>query len=647
MKKLYLLMIAVMVFFAGCTGYDDSEIKDRMDELEDRIEKLETLCREMNTNISSLQSIVSALQNNDYITSVTPIVVDGVEVGYTIDFNKGGEITIYHGKDADDGEGGDRPIIGVRKDADGVYYWTLDGEWLLDDRGNKVRAEGKDGEVISGVVVPKLKIENDYWLVSYDEGKTWTKLDKSTGDDGESMFKEVTYDDGNVYFVLNDGTELSIPRTQPLDIEFDTEVPISMDPNSKLEIRYKVKSSAEDITVEVTSSIDLKAKLVPSGKTGGKIIIQSGSIIDEFSHVLVIVSDGDKTITRSLTFVVAEAEVFEITPKEVKVPAAGGEFDITVLTNIGYYLSNKPSWIKEVNIDKNQETRTAVHTFKAEENTTEEPREGVLVFCNDSQVCIPVKVLQNGVIDWSGESFYHRSVAMRFTADWCGWCPNMAVSLEMAQDMIPGKLEVISMHCDGGLEFGQSGLIQNQFMVTGFPTGIVDGRSLIEVGDINVVADNVKAAVNQTEANYPTISGISFTSSVSEREIKAKVTVHLKNAETYKITAIVVEDNVVAFQKNYVSGDSDEYVHTGVPRMALTNILGESFTVSSENATREFTYSATVPSVYNIDNMRLVVYIQRQFGSQERIQSGNYGDYYIDNCVSGKIGTDVELKLVD
>jgi len=30
------------------------------------------------------------------------------------------------------------PVIGVRKDTDGCYYWTLDGEWLTDEKGNKM-----------------------------------------------------------------------------------------------------------------------------------------------------------------------------------------------------------------------------------------------------------------------------------------------------------------------------------------------------------------------------------------------------------------------------------------------------------------------------------------------------------------------------
>ena len=102
-------------------------------------EALKTLCNQMNTNISSLQTIVTALQNNDYITEITPVMQDGIEIGYTIRFNKSNPITIYHGKDGQngtdgsygkpgaDGQDGHTAVISVKQDTDGGYYWTLDG----------------------------------------------------------------------------------------------------------------------------------------------------------------------------------------------------------------------------------------------------------------------------------------------------------------------------------------------------------------------------------------------------------------------------------------------------------------------------------------------------------------------------------------
>ena len=66
-----------------------------------------------------------------------------------IEFAKIDPIHIYHGKAGADGargEDGYTPLIGVKKDKDGIYYWTLDGSWLVDNDGNKVRAQGLDGK---------------------------------------------------------------------------------------------------------------------------------------------------------------------------------------------------------------------------------------------------------------------------------------------------------------------------------------------------------------------------------------------------------------------------------------------------------------------------------------------------------------------
>ena len=225
MKKLFTyLLSAVMILAVGCSeGFDDSEIWDKLNSLENRVAALEQLCKEMNTNISSLSDIVKALQNNDYVTNIAPITEDGKVIGYTITFSKSGSVTIYHGKDGKDGADGYTPVIGVAMDSDGIYYWTLDGDWLLDKNGNKVKAEGKDGQNGKDGITPKLKIENGYWLISYDNGSTWQELGKATGEDGkdgadgedgtggDSMFKDVTYDDDYVYITLTDGSTLIIP----------------------------------------------------------------------------------------------------------------------------------------------------------------------------------------------------------------------------------------------------------------------------------------------------------------------------------------------------------------------------------------------------------------------------------------------------
>ena len=221
MKKLLAFAALFAVVALTSCKYDDDDLWNSVHGLENRVAKLEELCKQMNTNISSLQTIVTALQNNVYVTGTTPLMKDGNEIGYTITFSKGNPITIYHGKDGQDGEDGTTPTIGVKKDTDGVYYWTLNGEFIVVD-GGKIQAEGKDGTNGTNGTTPQFKIENDYWFISYDNGDTWTLLGKATGEDGkdgqdgvggDSMFAGVDYKTSTDYviFTLADGTQIKLP----------------------------------------------------------------------------------------------------------------------------------------------------------------------------------------------------------------------------------------------------------------------------------------------------------------------------------------------------------------------------------------------------------------------------------------------------
>ena len=255
MKKIF-LYIAITLGLLSC-NHKDSLWQEVVEDLDERVETLEMLCAEMNTNITSLQTIVDVLQSNDFITSIVEIKKDGKVVGYTITFGKHDPITIYHGHDGKDGadgkdgkdgqngadgKDGSTPVIGVAQDTDGVYYWTLNGEWLLDDNGNKLPVSGEDGkDGANGAdgkdgqdgadgkdgITPLLKIENGYWYISYDNGATWTQLGKATGEDGkdgvdgadgkdgqdgDSMFQSVTQDENYVYFTLADGTVIKIAK---------------------------------------------------------------------------------------------------------------------------------------------------------------------------------------------------------------------------------------------------------------------------------------------------------------------------------------------------------------------------------------------------------------------------------------------------
>ena len=153
MKKIFNVVLLGVMLLVGCENVYRDELAQIHKELDELNARLDAFCNETNSNIAALQTMIAALQAKDYVTGVVPVVENGKEIGYQITFDKSGTITVYHGEngadgaDGKDGKDGYTPQIGVKMDTDGIYYWTLDGEWLTDEEGNKIKAVGLDGAV--------------------------------------------------------------------------------------------------------------------------------------------------------------------------------------------------------------------------------------------------------------------------------------------------------------------------------------------------------------------------------------------------------------------------------------------------------------------------------------------------------------------
>ena len=238
------MVCACMFGLSSCgDDYDDSELRSDIENLEGRITALEEWQKSVNTDIRSLQSLVAALEDKDYVTAVTPLE-DGT--GYVISFLKSGNVTIKHGERGEQGEKGEdgtTPVISVKQDSDGKHYWTVNGEWLLDN-GNKMPVTGEKGDKGdkgdkgADAIAPQVRINTDtnLWEISTDGGKTWTSTGvKATGDkgntgaqgpQGDAIFAkdgiDYTSDLDNVIFTLVDGSKITLPRTSALTVGFES-----------------------------------------------------------------------------------------------------------------------------------------------------------------------------------------------------------------------------------------------------------------------------------------------------------------------------------------------------------------------------------------------------------------------------------------
>lgn len=369
MRKLFAFAAFVVALVVSSCSYDDTPIWNKLNDHEERIKTLEELCTNMNTNIEALQGIVEALEKHDYIVDVVEN-----EDGYTINFAKGDSITIKNGKDgangndgangADgaDGADGQTPVIGVAEE-DGVYYWTVNGEWLTDANGNKIKAVGSDGangndgnDGANGAngndgVTPQLKIENNKWFVSYDEGTTWVELGVvAEGDVVVANPIEVTEDEKCVYFKLSDDQVITIAKVTPLEIEFS-----ALNAGGIFEVSYTVDTVAERVEVEAIAAKNVADVEVVKGEGNtGVINITVGENEGE-SKVLVFVGDETRVIMRSIT-IAADAISFEANTT-IDAPAAGGEVELAFISNeeVNVVIPEEATWISVA-----EATRTVV-----------------------------------------------------------------------------------------------------------------------------------------------------------------------------------------------------------------------------------------------------------------------------------------------
>lgn len=340
----------------SCQPYDDTNIKAQIEDLDKRVTELEQLARQMNINISSLLTTVEALKSEDRIVSVD-LMDDGK--GYIVTFSKSGPIEIYHGHS---------PVVGVEKDdTDGQYYWTVDGELILDD-GEKIPAT-------SETKVPQIRVNGENFELSFD-GINWENIGDAGG---AGIFKEVIDGPDEVTFVLSNGDPIIIPKVQTFALKIDkTFYPTA--PNKQTIIDYSIINGDDATAVGGWATGGFQVVFKALNSSMGTVEVTAPASIPEdpmvdAGQVFIVAMNGKGVVSgKALTFgsslLVVEGEV---TP----VPAAGGTIVLTAFTNNSDYqvsINRKDrDWIS-FEIQTKAAIREEGLIFNIAENTSTEQR---------------------------------------------------------------------------------------------------------------------------------------------------------------------------------------------------------------------------------------------------------------------------------
>ena len=308
MKRIFKVLSMALVAALAISCYDDTKVWEKLDSLEAKL-------TELTSQVNSVSSIVSALEQKVYVKAVTEVTG-----GYEIEFTDGKKVTVKDGKD-----GANAPEIGATKDVDGIYYWTLGGEWLLDAAGNKVPA---------GMGQPKLKTENGQWFISAD-GKEWALI----GPDVACTIKNVAVAADAVTFTLADGTEIVIPLVQVIDITFD--IPeVVVYGEETLEFSYVITGGTEKNRVAAICTSGVASVTATDANNG---VIKISSLVGADFECTVFVTDGvERTIFKTLKF---RSGVFTTEENEIYVGFDATALTIPVATSMEFVVTPECDWI--------------------------------------------------------------------------------------------------------------------------------------------------------------------------------------------------------------------------------------------------------------------------------------------------------------
>ena len=344
---------------------------------------------------------------------------------------------------------------------------------------------------------------------------------------------------------------------------------------------------------------------------------------------------------------------FELLDVSKEITCLGREFSISIYTDVEYEFHCEADWVTCVST---KAPRTRTLTFVAEPNPLPEERKALITFCAGTS-CKMFTLTQRAAgteaDDWKKDQFVHRSLAMRFTATWCGYCPMLGTAFESAKSQMNGSLELVSLHgSDSNYEFSGTNTLVSRFRVQGFPTGVVDARATINNDEQSVTSQAAVNVATETADSYPVTTGIACSSTLSGNTINVDLDLYVKEADTYRVTVLLLEDNITGYQNNGGRSDNN-YVHNDVARLAITSMNGERIEVSEDYQVVKKSFSGTVRSSWDPDNMKVLIYVEKPYGDRDKVDGvnsrvvyyGNYGDTYIDNCRAVKVGETAALEL--
>lgn len=377
MRKIWNMLLLTVLVAAGCgDGYDDTRIRQDLDEIGSRLDALEQSVAELQQQMDAL----TRLMNSSFVSFISTDAEGRTVITYMDHGGESHSITVATQEDVVT-----LPILSIAQDEDGLWYWrqTTDNgqsyEWVLTD--------GKKTPV--GGTAPELGVDEEgYWTVN---GEPLTDEEGSrllAGDVSEILFRSASVDEetGEALFVLADGTELRMPFFEALSLTFDTPLYTAIpDYTTSVKINYTVEGSqADGAIVELFTTYRVNARLDTSLSTL-TVSLQEGATE---GNVLVMAHANGNTVLKPLFFTYGTAEIgapeHDGSTAEIQIEGDATSFDVEVSANITYEVSVSDEAAGWLHYNATRAMTTTTHRFTADayDSAAGTARTGEIRFAN-------------------------------------------------------------------------------------------------------------------------------------------------------------------------------------------------------------------------------------------------------------------------
>lgn len=328
--------------------------------------------------------------------------------------------------------------------------------------------------------------------------------------------------------------------------------------------------------------------------------------------------------------------------------------DVTITSSSDWLTFGEISSISDLLADGTTASKYKTYTasMSIAANTGEEARLARVTFTGEKGIERTVTFEQkpNMGEDFS-RNFLRRSLVIRFTGNWCGYCPMMNESLHQAIEEYPDRIVAMNMYQgSGALSFNYVNEYMNQFDIAGFPTAIENYYSTINNNSTAITAGAFVGVAQDAVENLPSNTGIIGSAAINGSNLTVDLYIASKEAGDYFISVFLLEDGIIGTQSDYtgIVPDPYNYEHSNVVRSVLTEHFGDPAYLSS-NGMYNVNLSIPVPgTVKDTENLHVVAFTTYEGAYTGQFNNGNviYDDYgyIVDNVIDIPVGGSVEFE---